>query len=72
MPRSGTIATDVSAYLERRRNGATIEEIAEALGKVRRSPVLRHSVRSSIYQHSNGNGEDLFVRVARGRYELKK
>ncbi len=72
MPRAGTIAADASAYLKRKRGDASLQEIADALGEVRRTPVLRHSVRSSIYQHADGKGADLFVRVGRGRYELRK
>ena len=66
------MAADIADYLRKKPGGATIKEIAEALSKVRRSPVLRHSVRSAIYQHADGQGENLFQRTGRGRYSLRK
>ncbi len=72
MPRPGTMAADIEDYLTNKKEGALIEDIACALAQVRRSPVLRHSVRSAIYQHLNGQGGNLFVRLSRGRYGLKR
>lgn len=72
MPRVGTLPADIADHLEGKRDGATIEQIVEALSRVRRAPVLRHSVRSAIYQHLDGAGQGLFVRMARGRYGLRK
>jgi hypothetical protein len=72
MPRSATLASDIEAYLTDKPNGALIRDIASALVRVRRSPVLRHSVRSALYQHLDGRGGDLFVRLERGRYGLQK
>lgn len=71
MPRPGTIAADIEDYLRGKRAGARIGEIAGGLANVRRSPVLRHSVRSAIYQNLEGSGHRLFVRMERGRYGLK-
>lgn len=71
MPRVGTITSDIVDYLAGRRQ-ASVGEIADALVKVRRSPVLRHSVRSALYQHMGEEGERLFVRVGRGEYALRK
>lgn len=71
MPRTGTLAADISDYLRDKRNGAIIREIAKALAKVRRAPVLQHSVRSALYQHLDGKGAKLFVRLGRGRYGLR-
>jgi hypothetical protein len=72
MPRPTTIAADIMSFLERRADGADIEEITDALRQVRRAPVLRHSVRSAIYQHLDGQGDCLFVRLGRGRYGLRR
>lgn len=72
MPRKATIAADIVAFLTPRKEGATIGEIREALGAVRRSEVLPHSVRSAIYQHLDGNGQRLFVKLGRGRYGLRR
>lgn len=72
MPRQGTMAADIADYLRGKASGASIQEIAAAMAKVRRSPVLRHSVRSALYQHLDGNGDELFARLDRGRYALKK
>lgn len=72
MPRPGTIAADIEDYLAGEPNGARISDIVEALAAVRRSPVLRHSVRSAIYQHLDGGDSNLFVRLDRGRYGLRK
>lgn len=72
MARAGTLPADIADYLGGRSDPATIEEIAAALRQVRRSPVLRHSVRSAIYQHADGHGSNLFVRTGRGRYRLQK
>jgi hypothetical protein len=71
MPRVGSISSDIVDYLTRQHE-ATIEELTTALAKVRRSPVLRHSVRSALYQHLGEDGERLFVRVGRGQYALRK
>lgn len=71
MPRAGSISADIANYLKRR-DEASVEEIAAALAKVRRSPVLRHSVRSALYQHMGEAGGRLFVRVGRGTYALRK
>lgn len=71
MPRQGTIAADITDFLGREANGASVNEIVDALATVRRSPVLRHSVRSALYQHLDGNGDGLFIRLGRGRYALK-
>jgi hypothetical protein len=71
MPRPGTIAADIENYLTGKPDGARIREIVQALAGVRRSPVLRHSVRSAIYQHLDGEA-GLFVRLARGRYGLRR
>jgi hypothetical protein len=72
MPRTGTIPADIADFLSRKHNGASTEEIRDALAKVRRSPVLAHSVRSALYQHLDQNGEKLFVRLGRGRYGLRE
>jgi hypothetical protein len=72
MPRAGTMAQDIVDYLTRVRRSASVAEISEALTKVRRSPVLRHSVRSALYQHLDESGGGLFVRVERGHYALHK
>jgi hypothetical protein len=72
MPRAGTMAQDIVDYLTRVRRSASIAEISEALAKVRRTPVLRHSVRSALYQHLGESGERLFVRVERARYGLRR
>jgi hypothetical protein len=72
MTRAGTMAQDIVDYLMRIRRSASIAEISEALAKVRRTPVLRHSVRSALYQHLDEGGERLFVRVERGRYALRR
>jgi hypothetical protein len=71
MPRPGSIPADIVAYLKVRQSAATIQEIVDYLDDVRRFQVPRHSVRSALYQHLNGQGEDLFARKARGRYMLK-
>lgn len=71
MPRKGTIAADIVDFLRHKKNGATTLEIREALGEVRRSEVLPHSVRSALYQHLDGNGEGLFVKLGRGHYGLR-
>jgi hypothetical protein len=70
MPRAGSISSDIVDYLAGGRQ-ASIQEIADALAKVRRSPVLRHSVRSALYQHMGESGERLFVRVGRAEYALR-
>jgi hypothetical protein len=72
MPREGTIAADIADYLNEKRDGATVAEIAQHLVGVRRMPVLRHSVRSAIQQHLDDKGSGLFVRVGRARYTLRK
>lgn len=72
MPRDGSIASDAANFLRRKRNGATIGEIFTALNAIRRFPVPRPSVRSALYQHLDGRGERLFVRIGRGRYALRK
>ena len=72
MPRRGTIAADIADFLARRKNGATTNEIRQALDGVRRSEVLPHSVRSALYQHLGDKGERLFVRLDRGRYGLRR
>jgi len=71
MPRPGTIAADIEHYLKAKRDGARIGEIASELANVRRSPVLRHSVRSALYQNLEGSGHELFTRLERGVYGLK-
>jgi hypothetical protein len=71
MPRPGTMAADIEDFLSSKPGGGSLKEITEALGVVRRSPVLNHSVRSAIYQHLDGSGARLFVRLARGRYGLR-
>jgi hypothetical protein len=70
MPRRGTIAADIADFLGGKRNGATIDDIERYLIGVRRSPVLRHSVRAAIQQHLGDQG--LFVRVGRAKYALKR
>jgi len=72
MPRTGTLPSDIAEFLRGKRAGATIEQIADAMSSVRRSPVLRPSVRSAIYQHLDSQGSQLFVRIGRGRYGLQK
>ncbi len=72
MPRPGTIAADIEDYLGNKPNGAIVRDIAKALAGVRRAPVLRHSVRSAIYQHLDDQGGSLFVRLDRGRYGLQR
>jgi hypothetical protein len=72
MPRVGTLPADIADYLRHERDGASIADIAEALKAVRRSDVLPHSVRSAIYQHLDAAGEGLFVKLARGRYGLRR
>lgn len=72
MPRPTTIAADIESYLEDRSDGAGIGEITAALKQVRRSAVLRPSVRSAIYQHLGDRGEGLFVRLGRGRYGVRR
>jgi hypothetical protein len=71
MPRPGTIVADICDFLGEKRGGATVEEIMRYLAGVRRTPVLRHSVRSAIQQHLGEKGQALFVRVGRGKYDLK-
>ena len=72
MPRTGTIAADIADFLRRKRGGATTREIHVALSGVRRSEVLPHSVRSALYQHLDDRGDQLFVRLGRGRYGLRR
>ena len=72
MPRTATLAADIEKLLAGRRNGATIKDITSELRRVRRAPVLRHSVRSAIYQHLDERGEGLFARLDRGRYTLRR
>jgi hypothetical protein len=72
VPRRGSIASDIVDYLRRKPQGATTDEIREALAGMRRFEVLPHSVRSALYQHLDDAGEQLFVRVGRGRYRLRK
>lgn len=72
MPRQGTLAADIAEYLKNQHTGATVEQITNALGEVRRTTVLPHSVRSALYQHLGDSGDCLFIRLGRGRYELKK
>jgi hypothetical protein len=72
MPRRGTIAADIADFLRDRKQGGTTGEITAALKRVRRSPVLPHSVRSALYQHLDDKGEKLFVRLGRGRYGLRR
>jgi hypothetical protein len=72
MPRPGTIAADIKDYLEKQDDGATLGQISDELKSVRRSPVFRPSVRSAIYQHMGQRGDALFVRLARGRYGLRR
>jgi len=66
------MAADIASFLEKKSRGATTREIREALGEVRRSEVLAHSVRSALYRHLDDNGERLFVRLGRARYGLRK
>jgi hypothetical protein len=66
------MAADINDYLSDKPDGALVREIVAALAKVRRSPVLDHSVRSAIYQHMDGQGDGLFVRVAHGRYRRSR
>lgn len=72
MPRSGSIPSDIYDVLRGRPDGATIDELVRSLNDVRRFPVLRHSVRSALYQHRDGRGANLFVRLKRGRYGLRE
>ena len=72
MPRQGTIAADIRDFLGKKKHGASTEEIRTALDGVRRSVVLPHSVRSALYQHLDDKGDQLFTRVSRGRYTLRK
>lgn len=72
MPRPGSLPADLVSALEKQPDGATIAELVASLNEVRRFPVLRHSVRSALYQHLDGQGEMLFKRLARGRYALKE
>lgn len=71
MPRKGSIASDVEDYLRGRRAPASIDELVDGLNGVRRFPVLRHSLRSALYQHLDRRGDRVFVRVGRGRYALR-
>ena len=71
MARRFTLAADIADLLARRKGVATTAEICADLETVRRAPVLKHSVRSAIYQHLETNGDQLFERVARGQYRLK-
>ncbi|HEX4837203.1 MAG TPA: hypothetical protein VFV03_01560 [Solirubrobacteraceae bacterium] len=59
-------------FLADRNSGATTKEIREALRHVRRSEVLPHSVRATLYRHMDGTHAKLFVRLGRGRYGLRK
>jgi len=68
MIRPATLPADIRDLLAERSEGADIAEITDALREIRRAPVLRHSVRSAIYQNLEGNGHNLFVRIGRGRY----
>lgn len=72
MPRQATLAADIRDFLAEKEQGASTEEIRAALGRVRRSRVLPHSVRSALYQHLDDRGERLFVRMGRGRYALRR
>lgn len=72
MPRQGTIAADIRDFLRKNKQGASTEEIRTALDGMRRSEVLPHSVRSALYQHLDTKGDQLFVRLGRGRYGLRK
>ncbi len=72
MTRTGSIPADICDFLRDRPDGASIGEIAAALSEVRRSEVLRPSVRSAIYQHREQTGEGLFRQVSRGRYALNE
>jgi len=71
MPRRGTMTADIVDFLSRKKGDATIGEICKALSGVRRSEVLPHSVRATLYRHLGESGEQLFVRLGRGRYGLK-
>lgn len=66
------MAADIVDFLRRNKHGASIAEITEALRDVRRSEVLPHSVRATLYRHLDASGEKLFVRLKRGRYGLQK
>lgn len=72
MPRKGTIAADIVNFLRTNEGSATTHEIREALAGIRRSEVLPHSVRSTLYQHLDENGERLFVKLGRGHYGLRE
>lgn len=67
--RANSIATHIHQYLLKRgHDGATLDEIREAIRSKREGEVLPHSVRSAIYQHLEGTGEALFERAGRARY----
>jgi hypothetical protein len=70
-PRPTSLAADIRDQLDSLPEGADIDSLVAALRDVRRAPVLRHSVRSAIYQNLDGRGHDLFVRVGRGRYSAR-
>ncbi len=71
-PRPGSIPSDIRDALAKRRSAASIEEIVEAINKVRRFPVPTHSVRSALSEHTGNRGARLFVSEKRGRYALRK
>lgn len=64
-------AAAIVAFLTGKPDGATIEEIVVALNASGHGPVLRHSIRSALYQNMDNAGKQLFERVGRGRYSLK-
>lgn len=72
MPRPGSLPADIANALQDQPYGASIGALVATLDNVRRFPVKRASVRSAIYQHLDDEGARLFVKVARGRYAIRR
>jgi len=61
----------IAAYLDSVGRPAPLGELTIALTSMRNGPVLRHSVRSAIYQNMDGAGRNLFTRAGDGIYALQ-
>jgi hypothetical protein len=73
VPRQGSIASDILAYLKRKPEGATVPEIRRAV-EARRGHVLGHSLRSALYAHLGDSGKRLFEKAddrRNGRYRAR-